>query len=42
MDCLLKNFIDDLVQEENNLFISWDVPLSAAIDKKNFSLTIRK
>jgi len=38
----LKEHIDRLSMQEGSLFIAWDAPLSAAIDKDNFSLTIRK
>jgi len=38
----LKEYIDTLSKEEEFLFIAWDVPLSAALDDNNFSLTIRK
>ena len=38
----LKEYIDKVAKEHNSLFVSWDAPLSAAIDKDNFSLTIRK
>ena len=37
----LINYLES-EKERDSLFISWDAPLSAAIDKKNFSLTIRK
>lgn len=38
----LKGYIEDLTKKDNFIFISWDAPLSAAIDRDNFSLTIRK
>ncbi|RLA80763.1 MAG: hypothetical protein DRG78_10355 [Epsilonproteobacteria bacterium] len=38
----LKNYIEALSKNHDSIFISWDAPLSAAIDKENFSLTIRK
>ncbi len=38
----LKDYIEDITKSNSSLFISWDAPLSAAIDEENFSLTIRK
>ena len=36
----LKAYLQDL-QKQELLFISWDAPLSAALDEEHFSLTIR-
>jgi len=38
----LKEYINQLSSTHEPVFISWDAPLSAAIDINNFSLTIRK
>ena len=38
----LKEYINNLTLDYESVFISWDAPLSAAIDESNFSLTIRK
>lgn len=38
----LKEYIESESKREDSLFISWDAPLSAALDDNNFSLSIRK
>ena len=38
----LKAYIEEESRNHPDILICWDAPLSAAIDKDNFSLTIRK
>jgi len=38
----LQSYITELMERDEPLFIAWDAPLSAAIERENFSLSIRK
>jgi Protein of unknown function (DUF429) len=38
----LEEYLNKISERHSDVFISWDAPLSAALNKKNFSLSIRK
>jgi len=38
----LQDYLNAIKEKHSDIFISWDAPLSAALKKENFSLSIRK